>query len=412
MSELNITLATVGGLLLVLGTASGVIKSRLYVSEPLIALAFGVLIGPHVLGMLDPASWGNEDLILEETARITLAITVVGVSLRLPAGYLLRRWRSMVVLLGLLMPLMWLASSLLAYLFLGSISIVVALLIGAIVTPTDPVISTAVATGGLAEENVPSRLRHALSMESAANDGLAYLLVFLPILLLNRPMGEAFSHWFVHTLLWDVMAAVAIGAFLGYLGGHLQKWAVQREITEAPSLLTVAIALALTTLGAVKLIGSDGILAAFAAGVVFSMVTHPEREEHQERTQEAIRRFFDMPVLVLLGMTLPWAGWLDLGWSALVLPVAVLLFRRLPAMLVLSPLVAQVRKGEDTLFYGWFGPMGIASLYYATLALRETGAEEAWVAGSLVVCASVLAYGVTATPFTKLYGRRARSSCE
>lgn len=219
MSELNIALATVGGLLLVLGTASGVIKSRLYVSEPLIALAFGVLIGPHVLGMLDPASWGNEHLILEETARITLAITVVGVSLRLPAGYLLRRWRSMVVLLGLLMPLMWLASSLLAYLFLGSISIVVALLIGAIVTPTDPVISTAVATGGLAEENVPSRLRHALSMESAANDGLAYLLVFLPILLLNRPMGEAFSHWFVHTLLWDVVAAVAIGALLGYLGG-------------------------------------------------------------------------------------------------------------------------------------------------------------------------------------------------
>ena len=57
------------------------------------------------------------------------------------------------------------------------------------------------------------------------------------------------------------------------------------------------------------------------------------------------------------------------------------------------------------LFLGWFGPIGAAALYYAAFSLRETGIEEAWVVGSLVICASVLVHGVTATPLTKLYGR-------
>ena len=89
--------------------------------------------------------------------------------------------------------------------------------------------------------------------------------------------------------------------------------------------------------------------------------------------------------------------------------VAVLLLRRLPAMFALSPLVGQVQNREDAFFYGWFGPIGIASLYYATLALRETGVEKAWVVGSLIIVASVLAYGISATPLTQLYGRRTRS---
>ena len=80
--------------------------------------------------------------------------------------------------------------------------------------------------------------------------------------------------------------------------------------------------------------------------------------------------------------------------------------RRLPAVLALRPLLGPLRsKGRDVLFLGWFGPIGAAALYYAAFSYRETGIEAAWTVGSLVICASVLVHGITATPLTKLYGR-------
>src|ERR687897_1261582 len=86
--ELYVSLAAVGGLLLMLGVVvGGLLKERTPVSEPLIALLAGVLIGPAALGLLDLAELGNETLILEEAALVTPGIALVGVALRLPVGY-------------------------------------------------------------------------------------------------------------------------------------------------------------------------------------------------------------------------------------------------------------------------------------------------------------------------------------
>ncbi len=69
---------------------------------------------------------------------------------------------------------------------------------------------------------------------------------------------------------------------------------------------------------------------------------------------------------------------------------------------------AASRALAETMLPGWFGPVGAAALYYAAFSLGETGIEEVWVVGSLVICASVLVHGVSATPLTKLYGRLPR----
>jgi len=103
-------------------------------------------------------------------------------------------------------------------------------------------------------------------------------------------------------------------------------------------------------------------------------------------------------------MALPWQGWLDQGWRGSLLVVAVLLLRGLPAVLAVRPLLEALRAGaKDVHFLGWFG-----SIVPTALSFRETGIEEAWVVGSLVICASVLAPGVTATPLTEIYGRLSR----
>lgn len=410
MTELNLALLTIGGLVLALGLTSALIR-RSFLSEPLVALAVGVLLGPAVSGLLDVASWGSQETILEQAARLTLAIGLMGVALRLPPGYTLRRWRSLAVLLGLVMPLMWAVSGLLVYLILG-LPFWAAMLVGAVVTPTDPVVSSTIVTGGVAERNLPRRIRYALSGESGANDGLAYPLVLLPILLLELPAGEALLHWLTRTLLWEVGGAVLLGALLGYGAGRLLRWGESVGSLEMTSYLAYTLALSLAVLGAAKLAGTDGVLAVFVAGLAFDLVVRSSERGQEERVQEAVNQFFTLPIFVLLGLTLPWRQWLELGWRGLMLAIAVLLLRRLPALLAVTPLLrraGRLRGIPDVLFLGWFGPIGVAAIYYASLAQRRTGAEEAWVVGSLVVCASILAHGLSATPLTRLYGRQGQA---
>lgn len=390
---------------MLLGMLGGLLKERTPVSEPLIALLAGVLIGPAALGLLDLSGLGNQTLILQEAALITLGIALVGVALRLPVGYASSNWRLLVVLLGIVMPLMWIASGLLVYLFLG-LPFWVSVLIGAIVTPTDPVVASSIVSGGVAERNLPAKLRHAISAESGFNDGLALPFVVLPILVLTQPPGEAISHWLTRTVLLEIVAGAAVAALMGYLAGKTLRWAERKETMERTSLLTISLALSLTVLGVTELLHLNGVLAAFVAGMVFNFAGSSNAKESQEEIQEAISRFFDLPIFVLLGMALPWEGWLKLGWSGLLFVAAVILLRRLPAMLALRPFLGPLRDNtKNVLFLGWFGPVGAAALYYAAFSLRETGIEEVWVVGSLVICASVLVHGVTATPLTKLYGK-------
>jgi NhaP-type Na+/H+ or K+/H+ antiporter len=150
-------------------------------------------------------------------------------------------------------------------------------------------------------------------------------------------------------------------------------------------------------------------LAVFVAGLAFDEAVSESDRGEEERVQEAVNRFFILPIFVLLGLTIPWEGWLDLGWAGLLLALAVLLLRRLPAVLALKPLLGRVRGTRDALFLGWFGPIGVAALYYASFSVGEAGVEEPWVVGSLIICASILVHGLSATPLTRLYGRRAHN---
>ena len=175
--------------MLLLGPLGGLLKERTPLSEPLIALIAGVLIGPAIFGLLDLADLGDETLILEEAALVTLGVAFVGVTLRLPVGYASSNWRLLVVLLGIVMPLMWVASGLLVYLILGC-PFWVSLLIGTIITPTDPVVTSSIVAGGVAERNLPAPLRCAISAESGFNDGLALPFVVLPVFVLTEPSRE------------------------------------------------------------------------------------------------------------------------------------------------------------------------------------------------------------------------------
>ena len=407
MDRLNLTLTLIGGLTVVLSLVAGFLRNKVSVlSEPLVAVLVGIAVGPAGLGLLELGQLGESKALLEQIARLTLAVAVMGAALRLPGEYFNDRLGTIAAILGPGLVIMWLVSGLLTYLLLD-LSFWVAMLIGAVVTPTDPVLSGTIVSGRLAERNIPERLRNFLTVESGANDGGAYPLVFLSILMIEQPLWPAAHEWIFNTMLWEVAFATGAGMVIGVVAGRIQEWSNDRQYVESTAITTVTVALALSVVGLIKLLSSDGILAVFAAGAGFNwVVAGASNEAEEEKVQETVRRLFSFPIFVFFGMAIPWGGWLSLGWRGVALAAAVLLFRRLPMMFTLRPILDSLDDTADVLLMGWFGPIGIAALFYATLALRHTGVRMVWTAGSIIIASSILVHGVTSTPFTKLYGRR------
>lgn len=408
MNELNSALAIVGLLVLVLGLFSRVLK-RWGFPEPMLVLFAGIALGPHGTRTLLPSTWGDETTLLEQATRITLAIGLMGVALRIPPEFTRKEWRATAIVLILVMPFMTLASGLLVHLVVG-IPLVMALLIGAVVAPTDPIVASTIVTGDLATQKLPDGLRRLLSSESGWNDGLAYLFVLLPVLLLTRSTEEALSHWFGRILFWEIGAALVLGTVIGLTSGRLLRWSEERKLIEDPSLDAYTIALALFTVAALGLIGSDGILAVFVAGLAFDHVVGAGERIEEERVVEGIDRFFTLPTFLLFGLILPWREWVSLGWRGPAIVVAVLLLRRLPLVLLLKGRVHLLPHARDVLFLGWFGPLGVAALFYVSLSLKRTGLQDVWTVTSLLVFSSLIAHGVTSMPFTRWYGARAKRS--
>ncbi|WP_225886994.1 cation:proton antiporter [Nodosilinea nodulosa] len=403
LTEINLALLTLSALVLLMGIFSNPMRARLWLSEPLIALAVGVLLSPAVTDWIRLSDFGDPFVILQETARLTLAIQIMGIALRLPRGYPFQHWRPLVVLLGVAMPLMALVSGLLVCWILG-LPFWVGMLIGAIAAPTDPVVATAIVTGPLAQRLLPNQIRHTISVESGANDGLAYPLVLLPILLLNQPSHQALWHWLTRTILWEVGGAIVLGALIGYGAGRLAHWAEAHNTTHNRSFFSFTVALAVLVLAAVKLLHSDGILAVFVAGLVLNLMVGNDPIHEEYDVQQAIELLFALLVFLLLGLAIPWRQWVELGWPGLLLGLAILALRRLPVLLLLKRWVKPLHSWDDAFFMGWFGPIGVAALFYAMVALERTHLQSVWVVTSLLICASVVAFGFTDTPLTKRYG--------
>jgi sodium/hydrogen antiporter len=403
MHHFDLSLALIGFLVIALGIGSKKLE-RLPVPLPLLAVLFGIVIGPAGLGLIDIAEIGDRRAVVEAATRVALAIGLIGVALRVPKEYPRQRWREMVVLTGLGMPLMWLLSTGILHLLLG-MPLLVAALLGAIITPTDPIAASPVVTGPLADENLPESVRDAISFDSGANDGLTYLFVFLPLLVLTLPGGAVAREYLLHTMLWQVVFATVVGYGIGWVAGRLLEAAERRDLIEEDWRLVYAAGLSLLTAGLGRVMGSDELVLVFAAGVAFVQVVTSEERSAEEVGQEAINRFFVAPTYALLGLTIPWAGWVELGWDGVAAAVAVLLLRRPVTLLLLRPLLSDLRPLRSTLFVGWFGPIGIAALYYVALAEHHHAMPLAWPLVTLMVFSSAVAHGVTGAPLTRLYGR-------
>jgi NhaP-type Na+/H+ or K+/H+ antiporter len=384
----------------VLGVAVAALSDRirrLPLSEPLVGLLAGILLGPAVAGLLDVAPLTEDHTWLHTATRILLAISVMSVALRYPLSDVRAQARPVLLLLAVAMPAMALITAGLSAWFLG-VGVGAAALLGAALCPTDPVLASSVVTGRPAEQDLPARDRQILSLESGANDGLALPLVLVAIAIAGPLTGSEAA---VESL-WQVAGAVVVGLLAGWAGGRALKAGEEHGSTDAGPLALFTALLALAVLGLSGLIHVDSVLAVFVCGLAFNAVSTGSERTTDVPIDEAVNRFLVLPFFIGVGAALPWAAWADLGWSGPAVAVAVLLLRRLPVVLALR---RPLRLGlPDALYLGWFGPIGVSALFYLTMEADRLGADPTVLAaGSLVVVASVVAHGISSSPARLAY---------
>jgi sodium/hydrogen antiporter len=395
---LDLWLAIGAGLAVLISAISRKLD-RLPLSEPLVGLTVGVLVGPQLLGLVVLPE-ARQLPLLAMAAELTLAIALMAIALRYPIDVVRRRSRSLVWLLGVVMPAMAIVSAALGWALLG-IGFALALVLGAVLSPTDPVLASSVVSGEPAEQTLPARLRENLSLESGFNDGLAFPFVLLAL----AAVGSLAARDSALLSAWGVFGAIGMGWLMGRISAWILTTAERHGDIDTSHRLLYSLVLAFAALGIGNLAGTGGLLAVFVTGLVFNAHTSAREREDEETIDEGVNRILVLPLFVILGVALPWAGWEDLGWSGAAFAAAILLLRRLPAVLMLRRRIDAARLA-DGVWLGWFGPIGVAALFYLA-DIERFGFHEpvVWHAATLTIAASIVAHGLSGSPGRWLYGR-------
>lgn len=384
----NIVCATLGGFITLFGLVSYLFKEEFYLSESLISLIAGLIFSPHATNLIRPEEYalGNTETL--ETislyfTRLVLGVQLVLAGVQLPSKYLKKEWKSLALLLGPGMTVMWICTSLLVYVFVPHLSFLHALAVGACVTPTDPILSNSIVKGRFADRNIPKELQKIIIAESGANDGLGYPFLFLPLYLIQQRgyggLGQtnstrsAIGLWLGETWGYTILLSVLYGAAVGWIAKELLHWAVVRKYVDRESFLVFAITLGLFIVGTVGMIGSDDVLACFIAGNTFTWDDWFRLETLDDSFQPIIDMLLNVAVFIWFGAICPWDSFAHNNiiplYRLIFLGILVLLLRRPPIIFAMHKKIHQIEDVRQAGFVGFFGPIGVSAIFYLYVSL-------------------------------------------
>ncbi|RSH92828.1 hypothetical protein EHS25_008274 [Saitozyma podzolica] len=387
ITETSLALAVAGGYISVVGLVSYFVKEKLFMSEALLATLAGIIFGPIAAGFFDPLAWvgGNEDslnAITYQITRIVIGIQVLFTGIALPKAYLRREWLSLVTLLGPIMICAWFITSLLMWGLIPGLTFLECLIIGACVTPTDPVLANSICKGRFAEKHVPLHVRNIIVAESGANDGLGFPFLYIGLYLVlmhesSHPVhsvGGAIGEWFYNIVLYQICLSIVIGAIIGYVARKVLRFAEERSLIDHESFLSFGIALTFFTLGIVGVLGSDDILCCFIVGNSFTWDDWFRVQTEDHAFQDVIDQLLSSAIFLYIGAVMPWnhfGDWYGITpWRLVVLGILVMLVRRLPWVMVLSRWIPTLPTWREAVFAGFFGPIGVGAVFYTQVALQ------------------------------------------
>ena len=430
-----------------------------------IYLGLGLLLGPLALNVLHFEPLKHTPL-LERVTEIAVIISLFSAGLKLRLPFEDGRWRGPLRLALVAMTLTIGLVTLVGYYWLG-LSLGAAVLLGAILAPTDPVLASDVQTRHPEDFD---ELRFSLTGEAGFNDGTAFPFVMLGLGLLGlHDLGDYAWKWLAIDVAWATVGGVAIGALLGWGCARLTIYLRQNKSQAVGTDDFIALGLIALAYGLALLLHSYGFLAVFAAGLALrhterrisetqnarsaqqendaddnadedadtsshvaqGSVELPEKDEEIEELQhalatddrraprfmarqtmqfsESLERIGELILVVWLGGMIAAQTW---DWRALWL--APLLFLVLRPLAVFAGLIGDKSTKISRPFIAWFGIRGIGSLYYLFYAIehkvpKETAAELVALVFPIVAI-SIVAHGLSVTPLANVYDKRKQAA--
>lgn len=383
------------GVIALLAALVPVLLRKRYASAPIIYLIVGAL-GCWISG----ASFSplKNLALIEHITEFVVLVALVNAGLRIKEPFKWKTWRYSARLLAIAMPFTIAAAALLGWWILG-LAPATALLYGAIISPTDPVLASELQTTEPGEEDT-SKSRLGLTSEAGINDGLAFPFTYLAIRLANE--GDDIGAWLGEWLLHDLFIKVLIGAAIGLATG----WGLYKLVFNISSdkdlnkisrgILSLALILLPYTI--TEYVGGYGFIAVFFAACIFS--DFEKHEEHMNSLHEFNRELegFVMAVIfIATGVFLALHEQILYNWQVISVALALVLIVR-PVAGYISLLGAKL-NGFQKFVLSFYGIRGIGSVYYLAFALSAAGfegPERLFAVTVATIFFSVLIHGVSA----------------
>jgi NhaP-type Na+/H+ or K+/H+ antiporter len=383
-------------------------------SFPFLYIAFGFLLFSLPLGLYLPNPL-ESSFFTERFTEILVIISLTGAGLKLARPVGLRSWNATWRLLLLGMPLTIALTGLIGWWVLG-LAPASALLLGAVLAPTDPVLASDVQVGPPGDSK-RGEARFTLTSEAGLNDGLAFPFTFLAVAAAAAASADGagwIGEWALRDLLFKVLIGVGVGIAIGQVLSRLvlKLPATPGRVTSRESFVVVAVPL--IAYGVTQLLQGYGFLGVFLAALTIRQRQrdHPYQEQLHDFAAGLERLLMTLMLILfggllaqglLSGITWPMIG-VALGLLFLIRPVAGLLsLAGLPLMLAERSVIA------------FFGIRGIGSLYYLSFALNRqefSHVEALWQTVSATLLVSIVIHGASATAAMALLDRRTRPSQE
>jgi sodium/hydrogen antiporter len=394
------TALTVLGVLLVFGALVSGIARRSFLSLTAVFVLTGVVLGDGGLEILRFDATGE---FVASLAVIALVVILFRDGLEVEAEMLRTEWHLPLRKLVLAMPITA-GIVAVAAAALTDLSWTQAFLLGALLSPTDPVLSSSVVTN----PRVPRVIRHSLNLESGLNDGLALPPVLALIAVLEVNDGD-FVWW--HFVLQDVSLGFAYGVAIGLVASVLlpRGGTLTDSIPDHQKAL-YALGVAFLTYGTTTLPPhGNGLIAVFVCAITLG-VRRPDIRGYVEHRADDLIEIVKLGIFVVFGSLLTVGGLFGDGWAAVAIAVVTLLVAR-PVAVAIALAGAGVSRAALA-FMAWFGPKGVATMTFSLLVLGSDvpAAERIFDLAALVVLCSIVAHGLTDTPGSEWMARRAAAA--
>ncbi|MDX6590006.1 MAG: sodium/hydrogen antiporter [Solirubrobacterales bacterium] len=380
-----------GGLLAVVAALSGVMKGTV-LSASVLSVALGMALAGAGVVHVDAT-----DKAIVELIELALILTLFSDGMFVERELLRRHWSPVARALVIAMPITMVLLALAAKALFPDLSWAEAFLLGAVLSPTDPVVTSAVVTSRL----VPKAVRHTLNLESGLNDGLALPFVLF-FLVLASPGGDAANEGV--KLIGEAAFGAVIGIVLGVLGGRLHHRLPGGGLTARYEGI-YAIGFALFAFGLADVSWGNGLIAAFVCGIAMGATEREVPDGFVEFAENSSAIFQVLTFFVFGGLIV--ATGFHHSIPPLVLFVLFALLVARPLAVVLSFLRLRLPRPEK-LFISWFGPKGVASMLFALFVLKSQvpNGELIFDIAAVAIIASIAAHGLTDTVGAKWLARR------